>query len=458
MSTPPGRPVERFRGGMPLVADGATITSIFVAVLMVIPARMVLRGLPISLTPAEVIALCMMVWWLVAQLTTTLGAAKGANPVRTAVFCNIAAALATYAYGTANPLPADELRLADHAMVLVIAHLAITLLVCDGVRGAERIDLVLRTVVVAGAVVAAIGALQFLLGFDMTKYLQLPGLRFSAQYDYVLDRASFRRVGATMGHPIEFGVVCAMILPIAVHYGYRARSEGRSSAGWWACVALIASGLMFSVSRSALLGITAAAVVLFLGWPGWKRVRALWVTAGFLVVVKLAVPGLLGTFYGLFAHFGADSSVQYRTHDYANAMAQIGEHVWLGRGIGTWYAPKHQVFDNQYLLSLVERGVIGLVLLALLFGTAVYAAVRVRVTSADPKRRDLGLAVVAALVVPLVGSATFDLGAFHAAAGLSFLLMGIAGAMLRAESKADPISTVGSSGVPPTTPLPDRVR
>ncbi len=52
--------------------------------------------------------------------------------------------------------------------------------------------------------------------------------------------------------------------------------------------------------------------------------------------------------------------------------------LWLGRGIGTWYAPKHEIFDNQYLLTLVDSGVIGLVALLGIFIAGIYAALRVQ--------------------------------------------------------------------------------
>src|SRR5690606_36041652 len=126
----------------------------------------------------------------------------------------------------------------------------------------------------------------------------------------------------------------------------RARERAEPTLRWWACTGLIALGLMFSVSRSAMLSLAGVAVTLLLGWPARRRLQALAVTGGFLVAVWLLVPGLLGTFYGLFANFGTDDSIRYRTHDYAVAAEEIARHPWLGRGVATWYAPKHQVFDN----------------------------------------------------------------------------------------------------------------
>ena len=71
-------------------------------------------------------------------------------------------------------------------------------------------------------------------------------------------------------------------------------------------------------------------------------------------------------------------------------------------------------------------------LIAALFLVAGYAALRSRFLSADPVTRDLGLTIAACLVVPLVGSFTFDLLSFHTVTGISFLLVGAAGALLRA--------------------------
>ena len=51
--------------------------------------------------------------------------------------------------------------------------------------------------------------------------------------------------------------------------------------------------------------------------------------------------------------------------------------------------------------------------------------------SSDPGERDLGLTLVAMLVVPIIGCATFDLIAFTTAAALAFVTAGAAGSLLR---------------------------
>ncbi|MBF8194567.1 O-antigen ligase family protein [Nonomuraea sp. K274] len=446
---PTGAPTGATTAGAPPLpgrVDGATVAAVFAAVLLVVPARLVLKGLPLSLTPGNVVSLAAALLWFCAQLTLTLGAAKGRNPVRTALFAYFTAMVATFGFSTWGYMDSDELSLSDHGFVLVIASVGIALTVCDGVRDRRRLDFLVRTLVVGGAVISVIGALQFLLALDLTRFLELPILRYTNEGDsFVLERDELRRVAATTGHPIEFGVTCALLLPLAVHVATKARLRGEPALRWWACAFLIGLGLMFSVSRSAMLSLIAVGVVLFIGWSWRRRLSALLVGAGFLLAVRVTVPGLLGTITGLFTGLSNDESIQYRTHDYAVAAQEIGRHFWLGRGLSTWYAPKHQIFDNQYILSMVETGLFGTLAYAGVFVVAFYAALRARYLSADPGDRDLALTLAACLVVPLVGSLTFDLLSFATVTGLAFVLVGAAGALLRA-ARADQLSPSQISG------------
>lgn len=439
--------VESFLAAPARRVDAATFVGFFLALQLVIPARLVISQLPVSLSPAAVFALGVGLWWGCAQFITTTGVAKGRNLVRTALFAYLCAMLATYGYAMAGYLPRDEINLADRSMVLTLALVGITLACVDGLRGRDRIDLVLKTLVVAGTVVAVVGALQFLFDLDLTRYVDLPGLRSTSDDAFVIERAALRRVAATTAHPIEFGVVCATLLPLAVHLATVARLRAQPVLRWRICAVLIAAGLMFSVSRSAIVGVAGAGIVLIAGWPGRRRVQALVVGGVFLVGMKVLVPGLLGTFVGLFTSVGNDDSIRYRTHDYAVAAEEIRRHLWLGRGLGTWYAPKHQVFDNQYLLSMVETGVIGTLALAGVFVVGIWAALAARRRSRGFADRDLGLTLAAMLVVPLLGCATFDLASFPTALAISFVVAGTSGALLRLTPRPVPGRSLGAEPV-----------
>ncbi|GII30588.1 O-antigen ligase family protein [Planotetraspora mira] len=431
-------------------ADGATLVSLFALALLVIPARLVLRGLPMSLALSDVLSLIIGVVWFFSHFTKTLGAAKGRNIVRTAIFAYAIAMLVVYGHGAYSYLPSDELNIADHALVLIIGNLGLALAVCDGVRSRARLDFVLKSICVAGAIISFIGGLQFLFEFDLTHYLELPILRANSVegVETVIDRSSFLRVASTTGHPIEFAVITAMILPIAAHYGFHSRDRGLPAKRWWVCTALVATGLIFSLSRSGVLAATVVGLVMFLGWPGKRRLQALAAVGVFGVAIQIFIPGMLYTFYQLFAGVGNDESIQFRVHDYPNALKEFLSSPWFGRGVGTWYAPKHQIFDNQYLLTMVEAGIVGLAAFALIIFVGVGAALRARYLSVDPAIRDLGLVLAACLLVPLVGSLTFDMMAFPQVTGLFFLLLGAAGALLRIAEAERKQKAAGDASAP----------
>ena len=420
------------------LADGATLVCIFISVLMIIPARLVFKGIPLSLTPGNVTALFAGICWVCAQLTLTLGMAKGRTPVRIGLFIYMVAVLFSYGYANYGPLPSDEVKLSDHALVLVAGNCAVALMMNDGVRGLIRLDRVLKTAVVAGTGVAIVGCCQFLLKFDLTEYMALPGLRFTSDDGFVETRDALARVAGTTGHPIEFGVLCAMLLPLAAHFAFQAKQRSEPALRWWICCGIIGAGLMFSISRSAVLSIVGVTVVLFLGWPAKRRWYTLLVALVFLGIMKVAVPNLIGALYNLFANIGNDSSISHRTYASAVAAKQISLHPLFGHGPGTWYAGKHEVFDDQYILSTVETGFVGVAAFAGVFLLAFYSALRARFLSKDPGARDLALTICASLVAPLIGSATFDLLAFATVTGLTFVLVGAAGSLLRTAKQLAP--------------------
>jgi O-antigen ligase len=422
--------------------DGATLGCVYAIALTAIPAKMILKGIPLALTPAAVVGLITGLVWFCTQMVTNLGVAKGRNLVRTTLFIYAATQLATYGYATFGYLPPDELAATDRVLLTVTALIALAIGVCDGVRGMDRLTKLLRVVVVGAAIMAFFGLLQFFVGFDVTKSVSIPGLKpATTDMSYVLERSSFPRPAGTAGHPIEFGVVCAMITPLALHFGFRAKIDGRKRWPWWTATALVAIGSMLSLSRSAILGLVVAAIVLFPGWPAKRRKQMLLATPLFLVIMRLMVPGLLGTLYSLFANISDDPSAQHRTKAIELAGQEIDKHIWLGRGLGTYLPTKYGWLDNQYLGTLVENGLLGLTAFGLLFVIGMSAAFRARTLTQDPRERDLALTLMACLAVPAVSAGTFDLLGFSVASGMTFLLVGACGALLRTmrERRFEPV-------------------
>jgi hypothetical protein len=182
-----------------------------------------------------------------------------------------------------------------------------------------------------------------------------------------------------------------------------------------------------AVSRSAILGAVVAGVVIFLGLEPRLRPKALMSVAVFLTLIYATTPGLLGTLRGFFLASGSD----VRKDDYAPALALVRKAPWFGHGPGSYITNSDigNVLDNQYLGTLIEVGVVGLVIVLAYLLAAAFLGRGARHRSSDPATRDLGQALAAASISGAVTSYTFDSLGFKMFAGIIPLCLGIAGAL-----------------------------
>jgi polysaccharide biosynthesis protein PslJ len=183
------------------------------------------------------------------------------------------------------------------------------------------------------------------------------------------------------------------------------------------------------VSRSAVLGAVVVAIVVLAGLESRLRPRAVAVGAAFMVFVYVTTPGLLGTLRNLFLDAGSDTSITYRTKDYEAVGEYIRQAPWLGRGPGTFLSDTYIVLDNQYLMTAIETGLVGLsVVIVYLLSTA-FLGRGARHRAREPAVRDLGQAFAAVSLASAVTAFTFDAFSFLMFAGFVPLCLGLAGAL-----------------------------
>jgi polysaccharide biosynthesis protein PslJ len=364
------------------------------------------------------------------------GLARTVVPVRVVVGLLALTVLVRYAVLHVGYVPVDELLTSDRIVLAIFSWSGVALLAAEGLQDRTELGRVLRTLVGAVAAMAIVGFLQFRAGIDLTTLpRRIPGLHENVDLVTIQDRSGFRRPSGTATHPIEFGCVIAVVFPLALH---AARFDfARSRFRRWLPVAMIAIGIPVAVSRSAILGAAIAGFVVFLGLDPRVRPKALMAVAGFLVVVYATTPGLLGTLRSFFLSTGSDS----RINDYGPALAHIRQAPWFGHGPGTFIADsdKNNVLDNQYLLTLIEIGVIGLAVVLVYLLAAAFLGRGARHRSDDPATRDLGQSLAAASVAAAVTAYTFDAFSFRMFSGVMPLCLGMAGglwAMTRAGERS----------------------
>nr|MDT0665290.1 O-antigen ligase family protein [Micromonospora sp. DSM 115978] len=225
---------------------------------------------------------------------------------------------------------------AQRQLVVVFGAIGVCLLIADGVRDRARLDTFLRRLVLGATFMSFIAFVQYVFGRDLSDWFVPPGVQFNSTAAAAIDeRSQLRRVAGTAGHAIEFGVVLAMLLPLALHFAMTATGR-RDKLLAWAQVTVIGIGLPLSISRSAVLSLAVALLALVTVWNWRRRLNFGVVFVGFVGVFNVAVPGVLGTLRALFLWADEDPSVTGRTEDYAQVGEFFAQRPFLGRGYGTF--------------------------------------------------------------------------------------------------------------------------
>ena len=324
---------------------------------------------------------------------------------------------------------AAEQNGADRGLIVLAGWVGVLALAADGIDQADRLRTLLRRIVMLATAMAALGAIEFCTGVDLTKYIVLPGLSVHQQVTDLVSRNGLVRVTATTGQPLEFNAVLAMSLPIALHQARFAPAALRVRR--WLQVALITAAVPMTGSRSAFFGLAVICIVLFPTWHRRDRLRACLAGLAAPALAWLVKPSLVSNFTALFGQLGADRSSLSRADAYSEAVPYIAAHPWLGQGFQTFFPQTYFFVDNQYVTSLLETGVLGLLALVVCFATGWFTARSARAAAADARTRDLGQCLAASIAVGAVCFASFDALSFSIAAGLFFLLLGCVGAAWR---------------------------
>jgi len=416
--------------------DAVTLLSCYLILLLIVPAWLTVPSLGSAGEPAALFAALLFFYYLLAWLASGPVLASGRQPVRAAMILFACAVLAAYVSANRVALATTVSNGADRGLISLAGWAGVLLLAADGISSVARLVSLLRCLVRCATAVAAFAVVQFCTGLNAVRLITIPGLTSLADITNVVPRDQLNRVAATTLDPIELAVVLAISLPFALYLARRARPGHRV---WpWCQVAVISAALPVTISRTAVLAVVVLAAVLLPAWPRRDRLAACVAGAAALVAVSVGIPHLARAFATLITGISGDSSTLSRTAAFSSAVPFIGQHPWLGTGLGTFYPQVYFFTDDEYLLALIEIGVVGLAALLLLLATGWVSARRARRASADPEVRELAQCVAAALAVSAVCFATFDALGFPVAAGLTFLVLGCSGALLRLARAAGP--------------------
>ena len=317
----------------------------------------------------------------------------------------------------------------------------------------RAVETMLTVLVLGGTVLAVLALFEVSSGWTPFAHLDryVPFLAASEAENFSdAIRSGRLRALSSSEHPIAFGALLAMLVPIAAALALRRRTPI-----WWLSLLVLAVGSVATISRTPVLMIVAAGLVFACLRPR-ESVRLAPAVICVVAATHFAMPGALGALRDAFRldRLVAEASTlpqsQYaggRLTDLTPSFEEVKARPLLGSGVGTRIVvgetANARVLDNQWLGSLLEMGVIGVVGLVWFFACAIRRLIRAaRCAPDDDSILLAGLA--AAIVGYAVGMFTYDALSFTQTEFAFFVIVGVGSALVLAR---DPILVVDGLAV-----------
>lgn len=388
-----------------------------------------------GLSPAQV-ALTLIgalgIYWVLSGQRLTLGA----RGLSIAILVSLLTTVVSFNVVTTRILPQAGLIQAGQGM----AAFAVTVVTLIGFvflfaaqphNSARTIEILLKALLIGGAITATLALVQFATGLDVAAMIRIPGImKFrdtGVAHDIV--REGVVRAQGAAAHALELSAVLTAIAPIGLALVYSAKAGGRKTWPWAVLTAVVIAGSVVTVSRSAFIGLAAAVLVMAWRWPVRRLAGLLCAAAGTAALAAVSGLGVFDAIVSTFMGSADDPSLQSRARGIDYVMAHWTEHFWLGQGSFTYpLGPEQPVLDNEYLSRLIEGGVVGLLALVVLMITAIGYAGTARNHCTDTAITELINGVLGALVALTVVSTVLDVSAFQQVSMVRWLLIVLSGA------------------------------
>ena len=423
----------------PTRIDAASVLSLMVILLTIIPGRLIVPGMTDIGRPALIVGLALFGWWVVVRLTHHL-VLTGQQPMRWAIFAFMTAAIISYAVGMSRPLTDIEANGADRTILYFCMFAGIVLMAADGIGNWFRLNSVLRVVVWCGVVVAVIAVLQAVLKYDITEYLQIPGLVPKSEALLFEQRGDAYRVASTTVHYIELAATLAIIQPFAIHFALFGRTK-RARRFALAASLTVAAGNAVTLSRTGIVALILMFIVLVPVWAWRSRYNIAVIVVASIGAFGMVTPGASRTWLRLFDNPDDNSSIQARVDRYSLAWRYFAQTPWLGRGTGTWIAPQYQIMDNQWIETALGNGALGVLTLLGVFVTGLVLATKALRRATTAADRHLCACLISTQLMAIVVAGTFDSLAFSTYTAMLALSVGLCGTVWRLTHPARTVRT-----------------
>jgi polysaccharide biosynthesis protein PslJ len=404
----------------------------FALVIWLIPARgyRLPITLPFNLEPYRIVLAALVLALLAAVFSGRARFEFLGFGAALAILAGTATLSAILNYESLSGVPGEG---AFKSLSYYLGFLLVFVLVASTIKTQAAMDTAVRALVIGATIVAASAIYESRTGYNPFDHLAewIPALIRESRAVFELRGGSLRAY-ASAQHPIALSAALFMAFPLALYLIGRAQTRLRAQL-WGVAAAVCAMGAVATISRTTVIMVVA---ILAVGlWVRGRQVLRFWPLLLVLpVAIHFAVPGALGGIYRAFdPQEGLTSDLTTRSGESGSGrLADIepGLNVWsesplYGNGIGTRVTSGEAgaaqtalgaegaviFFDNEWLGTLVQLGILGIVgTVWLVFGSLVTVgrfARRVR-----GPRSDLAAACAAAIGAFGVSMFVFDAFAF----------------------------------------------
>jgi polysaccharide biosynthesis protein PslJ len=404
---------------------------------------------PIELDPYRLWVLLALALWIASLLVVPhvrLRSSGFEGPVLVVAAASFASIGANLGHVSELGVETDVVR----RLSFLASFVLVFYLIASLVRTKAQIDSLMTVLAAGGAVVAVSALFEARTGYNVFSHLSsvIPILEPHVFSGEEVTRGGRVRAYASAENSLALGALLAMLVPVALYVALRTKQ-----VRWWIALGVLAISTLATGSRTSVVMCLVAALVFL--WLRPMETRRLWpLLLPALIAVHFALPGSLGSFKkqffpegGLVAqqskHPGWDGSG--RIADLSPGITEWKEKPLLGQGYGTRVTngPNKNalVLDDQWLKSLIETGLVGVLGWLWLFLSFLRRAGKE--AKRDSSERGWLLASLTASTTSFaVGMIFFDAFSFLQVTFLLFVLLALGAVALRLRDADAPIAGI----------------
>jgi O-antigen ligase len=339
----------------------------------------------------------------------------------------------------------------NKSLMFFLSFLLVFWLIASVVRRLDEVELLVKTLVLGGAVVAVFAVVEARTGFNAFNHLSrlipfLSGGGIEGDAFVRLGTGKLRVFGSAE-HPIALSAALSMLVPLAIYLARRYEQRR-----WAVCAVALVAACAATLSRTGITMLVVIGVVFL--WLRPRETRRLWpAILPALVVVHFALPGTLGSIKHSFMPTGglvaeqqseAGKSGSGRLADLGVGLQEWKLQALFGQGYATRVVDasstvaQKNIVDNQWLGTLLELGMVGFVGWLWFFGRAIRRFAR----EAKRDYSDRGwllVSITAAVAAYAVGMFTYDAFSFIQVTFLLFILIALGSALLAERPTPRPV-------------------